>query len=272
MLYLVATPIGNLEDITYRAVRILGEVSLIAAEDTRTTKKLLNHYDIQTPLISYHEYSNSGRVAEILAQAQTQDVALVSDAGTPALSDPGYKLVEAAVAAGVRVSPIPGAAAAIAALVSSGLPTDAFLFLGFLPRQQKARREALQEVVRQPYTLIFYESPHRLLDTLKEMEAVLGERQIAIGRELTKLYEEFWRGTVGEGQRYFAAQDRIRGELTLVVAGAEKTAAEWTETAVIAELQAQLDEGKSNRDAVAAVVALSGWRKKKVYNLALELT
>lgn len=270
MLYLVATPIGNLEDMTFRAVRILREVSLIAAEDTRHTKKLLTHFDIHTPLISYHEYSDNQRLAELVAKAQVEDVALVSDAGTPGLSDPGYQLVQAAWAAGVKVSPIPGPTAAVSALVSSGLPTDSFLFLGFLPSKTKARQEALQNIAAHPYTLILYESPHRLLDTLADIKTTLGERQIVIGRELTKLYEEIWRGTVSEAAAHFG-EGVIKGELTLVIAGADKTEAIWTEAAVIQALQEQFAAGKSNRDAVAAVVALSGWRKKQVYVLALQL-
>lgn len=271
MLYLVATPIGNLEDMSFRAVRILKEVALIAAEDTRNTKKLLNHFEIHTPLISYHDYSDEQRIQELIAKAQVQDVALVSDAGTPGLSDPGYRLVQAAWEAGVQVSPIPGPAAAVSALVSSGLPTDSFLFLGFLPNKKKARQDALREVATLPYTLVLYESPHRLLDTLADIERVLGNRMVAIGRELTKLFEEIWRGTVKDAAVYFG-EGKIRGELTLVIAGAEKDEQVWTEAAVLNALQEQLEAGLSNRDAVTAVVELSGWRKKQVYTLALQLT
>lgn len=271
VLYLVATPIGNLEDMTFRAVRILKEVALIAAEDTRNTKKLLNHFEINTPLISYHDYSDEQRIAELIAKAQVQDVALVSDAGTPGLSDPGYRLVQAAWEAGVQVSPIPGPAAAVSALVSSGLPTDSFLFVGFLPNKSKARQDALREIAALPYTLVLYESPHRLLDTLADIERVLGNRMLAIGRELTKLFEEIWRGNAQDAAVYFG-EGKIRGELTLVIAGAEKDEQVWTEAAVLNALQEQLEAGLSNRDAVTAVVELSGWRKKQVYTLALQLT
>jgi 16S rRNA (cytidine1402-2'-O)-methyltransferase len=264
-LYLVGTPIGNLEDLTFRAARILGEVGLIAAEDTRATAKLLRHYNIQTPLISYHDFSGDARVSQLIAKLGEMDVALVSEAGTPGLSDPGYRLITAAIEAGIPITPIPGAAAAVLALVSSGLPTDSFLFLGFLPRQKQARRTALTAVAELPYTLVLYESPRRVLDLLADITAVLGDRPVAVGRELTKLYEEIWRGTASEAAAYFAAKG-TRGEFTLVVGGAAKEQAVWTETAVRQAMQAYLAAGLSRKDAAVKVAAESGWRKRDVYN------
>jgi 16S rRNA (cytidine1402-2'-O)-methyltransferase len=268
-LYLVSTPIGNLEDMSLRALRLLREVSLIAAEDTRTTGRLLKHYHIETPLTSFHDYSTPQKIAGLVERLATADVALVTDAGTPGLSDPGYELVRAAVAAGVTISPIPGPSAAIAALVSSGLPTDRFLFLGFLPRQPKARREALAAVASLPYTLVLYESPHRVLDLLADVVAVLGDRPVAIGRELTKLYEEIWRGPASEAIDHFS-QGPIRGEFTLVIGGYEETVQEWDEAAVRAALAEQLAQGVSRKEAAARVAAQSGWRKREVYGLREE--
>jgi 16S rRNA (cytidine1402-2'-O)-methyltransferase len=270
-LYLVGTPIGNLEDISLRALRILREVSLIAAEDTRTTGRLLHHYQIETPLVSFHDYSGPPRIARLIARLDNGDIALVSDAGMPGLSDPGYELVRAAIAAGAMVSPIPGPAAAIAALVSSGLPTDSFLFLGFLPRQAKARRDALAGVAALPHTLILYESPHRLVALLRAALQELGDRQMAVGRELTKLYEEIWRGTIGEALAYFEAGP-IRGEFTRVISGSGDAASEWDEARVRAALEEQLDQGLTPRDATALIAEQSGWPKRKVYALALPAT
>jgi 16S rRNA (cytidine1402-2'-O)-methyltransferase len=265
-LYLISTPIGNLEDITLRALRLLHEVSLIAAEDTRTTGRLLKHYNIETPLTSFHDYSTPQKIAELVERLATADVALVTDAGTPGLSDPGYELVRAAVEAGVTISPIPGPSAAIAALVSSGLPTDHFLFLGFLPRQAKARRAALAAVATLPYTLVLYESPHRVLDLLADVVAVLGDRPLSIGRELTKFYEEIWRGSASEAISHFG-QGLIRGEFTLVIAGHEETVQEWDEAAVRAALAHHLAQGLPRKEAAARVAAQSGWRKRDVYAL-----
>jgi 16S rRNA (cytidine1402-2'-O)-methyltransferase len=268
ILYLVATPIGNLEDISLRAIRILKEVALIAAEDTRTTGHLLRHYNIDTPLISYHEYSKPERVGQLLDQVTAGDMALVSDAGTPGLSDPGYRLVKAAVEQGIQVIPIPGPSAVVAALVSSGLPTDSFLFLGFLPRQKQARQAALAEVAGLPYTLVLYEAPHRLQALLKDIIDVLGSRQVSIGRELTKLYEETWRGPAEEAKAYFS-QGKVRGELTVVIAGAEKGERVWDETAVQQAVLAAIQQGASRKDAAAQIAEQSGWRKRDVYNLTL---
>lgn len=269
-LYLVATPIGNLEDISLRALRVLGEVNLIAAEDTRVTGRLLAHYDISTPMISFHEYSDQERIAELIATLPDGDVALVSDAGTPGLSDPGYRLIQAAIAAEFHVVPIPGPSAATAALVSSGLPTDRFLFLGFLPRQQKARRAALQDVTRLPYTLILYEAPHRLTDLLVDILDTLGDRRVCVARELTKLHEESWRGLVSQAIDHYWA-GRVRGEITVVIAGADPSQATWAEEEVLHELRTLLAGGASSKSAAASLAEQSGWKKRDLYRLALEI-
>ncbi len=268
VLYLVGTPIGNLEDITLRALRILKEVSLIAAEDTRTTGRLLKHYNIDTPLTSYHEYTKSEKIDQIVEQLASQDVALVSDAGMPGLSDPGYRLVTEAIEQGIQVVPIPGPSAAVSALISSGLPTDSFLFLGFLPRQKKARQSALADVAQLPHTLILYEAPHRLLSLLADIDEVFGERRVVIGRELTKLYEEIWRGTAAEAADYFG-QGKVRGEITVVIAGVEEEELVWDEERVRTAVLHAIQQGASRKDAAAKIAQQSGWRKRDVYNLTL---
>jgi 16S rRNA (cytidine1402-2'-O)-methyltransferase len=270
VLYLVGTPIGNLEDISLRAQRILAEVSLIAAEDTRTTGRLLKRFEIDTPLLSYHEFSGPGRIAELVDRLATADVALVSEAGMPGLSDPGYRLVRAAIEAGIKVVPVPGPSAVSTALVSSGLPTDRFLFLGFLPRQQEARRSVLQEVAQLPYTLVLFEAPHRLLSLLADLSDILGNRRLSVGRELTKLHEEIWRGTVDQAAAYFGA-GQIRGEFTLVIAGAQPEEMVWSEAAVRAAVEAELAAGLGRTEAAASVSRQSGWRRRDVYRLALDL-
>ena len=269
-LFLVGTPIGNLEDISLRALRLLREVHLVAAEDTRVTGRLLRHYDIATPMASYHDFSRQGRIEELIERAKAGDIALVSDAGMPGLSDPGYRLVRAAIKAGYQVTPIPGPSAAVAALVSSGLPTDKFLYLGFLPRQQKARRAALQTVVELPYTLVLYEAPHRLLNLLSDIVSTLGDRDLCIARELTKLHEEIWRGTASQAIHHFG-QGQIRGEVTVVLAGAAKDEVKWSETEVLTELERQLVAGVSGKKAVASLVEQSGWNRRDVYRMALQL-
>jgi 16S rRNA (cytidine1402-2'-O)-methyltransferase len=268
VLYLVGTPIGNLEDITLRALRVLKEVALIAAEDTRTTGRLLKHYSIDTPLTSYHEYTKSEKIEQLVEQLASQDVALVSDAGMPGLSDPGYRLVKAAIEQGIKVVPIPGPSAAVSALISSGLPTDSFLFLGFLPRQKKARRSALSEVGSLANTLVLYEAPHRLISLLADVQDILGNRQVVIGRELTKLYEEIWRGTASDAAEYFS-QGKVRGEITVVIAGAEQAEQLWDEAKVKAAVLTAIKQGASRKDAAAQIAHQSGWRKRDVYNLTL---
>lgn len=268
-LYLVATPIGNLEDISARALRVLGEVRLIAAEDTRHTRKLLTHFGIHTPLTSYHEHSKLVKMEKVLAKLAQGDVALVSDAGTPALNDPGYKLVRAALEAGHTVSPIPGPSAPIAALVASGLPTDAFLYLGYLPRKVGERRRSLADVASLPYTLIFLESPRRLLSTLEVLQWALGDRAIAVARELTKLHEEIYRGTLSAARDHFAAQEP-RGEFTLIVAGAPRQIEPWPKERLCAALEELSGQG-SPAQIASQVAALSGWPRREVYRLVVIL-
>jgi len=216
ILYVIATPIGNLEDISYRAVRLLGEVGLIAAEDTRKTKRLLASYNIQTPLVSYHDFSTDTKRSYLLKQLDKIDVALVSEAGMPGISDPGYSLIAECIKQDIRVIPIPGASAVITALVVSGLPTDQFTYIGFLPRKKTARRRLLESIGSQPRTIITFESPHRIQATLQDLADVLGDRQIAICREMTKVHEEIFRGTAQKAIQHFA---KPRGEFTLVVEG-----------------------------------------------------
>jgi 16S rRNA (cytidine1402-2'-O)-methyltransferase len=217
-LYVVGTPIGNLEDITLRALRVLREVGLIAAEDTRTTRKLLTHFDIHTPLGSYHDFSGPGKTRRLIERLADTDVALVSDAGMPGLSDPGYPLIRAAIDAEIPVTTVPGPSALVSALVLSGLPTHAFQYLGFLPRKAGARRRALERVAPGADTLVLYESPHRLVACLADVESVLGPRPVAAVRELTKRFEEIVRGSATEVRAHFE-QSPPRGEFVLVIGG-----------------------------------------------------
>jgi 16S rRNA (cytidine1402-2'-O)-methyltransferase len=267
-LYLVATPIGNLEDLSPRALRILRQASLIAAEDTRQTKKLLNHFDIHTPLTSYFEHNKLSKLEALLAKLNEGDVALVSDAGTPALNDPGYELVRAALNAGHRVSPVPGPASPIAALTASGLPTDAFLYLGYLPRKSTERKKVIKQVADLPYTLIFLETPHRLLESLEDLESILGGRQIALARELTKLHEEIWRGKLGEASRYFKSP---RGEFVLVIEGKMKEGREkWAEEKVFDAIRTGIKAGKTPSALAAKLAEESGWPRREIYKLTTQ--
>jgi 16S rRNA (cytidine1402-2'-O)-methyltransferase len=271
-LYLVATPIGNLEDITQRAMRILKEVPRIAAEDTRQTRKLLSHYKIDTikPLISFHEHSDSAQLAKLIAALDEGDLALVSDAGTPGINDPGFALVRAALDAGHRISPIPGPSAPVAALTASGLPSEAFLYLGYLPRKSAQRQAVLDEVASQPYSLIFLETPHRLVSALEDIRAVLGERQICVAREMTKLYEEFIRGTTGEVLQHFQAQTP-RGEITLIIAGASTESETWAENKLRDEIVLALNEDEKPSKIARRLTAISGWARREIYNLITEI-
>jgi 16S rRNA (cytidine1402-2'-O)-methyltransferase len=268
-LYLVATPIGNLEDISARGLRTLREVRLIAAEDTRHTARLLQRYDIHTPCISYHEHNKLVRLAQVLDSLEQGDVALVSDAGTPALNDPGYELVRAVIASGHAVSPIPGACAPIAALVASGLPTDAFLYLGYFPRKRNDRQRLLKQVSSLPYSLIFLEAPSRVLQALEQLQAELGDRQMAVCRELTKLHEEIFRGSLSQAARHFT-DNPPRGEFTLVVAGRTDEPERWTEGHLDSELQALLAGGEPSSQAAARLAGLSGWSRREIYSHLLE--
>ncbi|NQU31363.1 MAG: 16S rRNA (cytidine(1402)-2'-O)-methyltransferase [Anaerolineae bacterium] len=265
-LYLVATPIGNLEDLSPRAERILREVQLIAAEDTRVTGKLLAHFKIDTPKTSYFEHNKLRKLDRILEALSTGDVALVSDAGTPGINDPGYELVRAALTAGHKISPIPGPSAPIAALVASGLPTDSFLYLGYLPRKAKERRAKLEEVENHPYTLIFLESPHRVLGALEDIDAVLGNREIAVARELTKLYEEIFRGETASALEHFTV-NAPRGEFTLVIAGKNLADAQWSEAKLRIAIEAGLAAGEASSGLSKRLAKESGWQKRDVYKL-----
>ena len=273
-LYIIATPIGNLEDITLRALRLLKEADLVAAEDTRHTRMLLSHFEISTPLTAYHQHSEAGRTENLIRRMadEGQTIALVTDAGTPGVSDPGVELVRAALAAKVNVIPIPGASAALCALVGSGLPPARFAFEGFLPRTKSSRRAKLAALARtETRTLIFYESPQRIAETLTEMAAAFGpERPAAVGRELTKKFEEFVRGTLAEVSAHFAAQ-AARGEITVIVQGLggdsddEAEAAPAEPLTVPEALQAAFASGLSERDAVRQVSADLKLSRREVY-------
>lgn len=267
-LFIVPTPIGNLEDITLRALRVLREVKLIAAEDTRTSRVLLSHYEITTPMTSYHEHNKMVKLDAIFDALANGDVALISDAGTPGISDPGYELIREAIARGIRVEPLPGANAVITALVGSGLPVDSFIYLGFLPRKQLARFFA--DFVEERRTLVAYESPNRLVDALEAVREALGERPVCVARELSKKFEEFRRGTVSEVIAHFQ-ENPPRGEITLVIGGKAETEPEvWDEDRVREALQKRLDAGEGLSGAAKAVAAESGWDKRKVYALGVE--
>ncbi|MCG6133927.1 MAG: 16S rRNA (cytidine(1402)-2'-O)-methyltransferase [Nostoc sp. LLA-1] len=271
-LYVVGTPIGNLEDMTFRAVRILQTVNLIAAEDTRHTGKLLQHFQIKTPQISYHEHNRTSRIPELLEHmGNGQAIALVSDAGMPGISDPGYELVIACIAAGITVVPIPGASAAVTALSAAGLPTDKFVFEGFLPAKGQKRREYLESLETESRTLIFYESPHRLRDTLQDLLTVWGsDRQIVMARELTKLYEEFWRGTIAEAIAHYN-QREPQGEYTLVVAGTPASQLQLSEAQLKAELLQLMSQGISRSQASRQLAKITSVPRRQLYQLALSL-
>lgn len=266
-LYLVATPIGNLEDMSPRAVRVLREARLIAAEDTRHTGKLLKHFEIETPLTSYFEHNKLNKLDLILDKLSQGDVALVADAGMPAINDPGYELVRAALASNRDVVPVPGPSAPVAALAVSGLPTDSFLYLGYLPSKTSDRHKRLQEVENHLYTLIFFESPHRIVESLEDILSVLGDRRICVAREMTKLFEEYWRGTINEAVEYFNSQP-ARGEFTLVIEGRTKTEkGNWTEEELLAAIEKELLAEKSAKEISVELAGQSGWNKKDVYRL-----
>ncbi|MBI1282409.1 MAG: 16S rRNA (cytidine(1402)-2'-O)-methyltransferase [Anaerolineaceae bacterium] len=268
-LFIVPTPIGNLEDITLRALRVLREVSLIAAEDTRTTRVLLQHYEIHTPLTSYHEHNKLTKLEAIFAALETGDVALVSDAGTPGISDPGYELVKQAIEQGIRVESLPGASAITTALVGSGLPTDGFVYLGFLPRKDRALRDFLTAIARERRTLVAYESPNRLVDTLKAVGEIFGERQTCVARELSKKFEEFQRGTVSDVLAHFIEHDP-RGEIVLVMAGAAAVEpVQWDETQIRRALNERLEAGESLSSAARAIASESGWERRAIYALGV---
>lgn len=265
-LYVVSTPIGNLEDITYRAVRILREVNWVACEDTRTTRRLLDHYGIGTRTISYHDHNETERSAELIERLeQGENGALVSDAGTPLLSDPGYRIVHEAAAAGIRIEPVPGPSAMLAALVASGLPTDQFHFGGFLPHKQGQRRKMLESLADEPATLIFYEAPHRILEALEDIEAVLGSRDVVAARELTKLYEEVLRGTASKIAAELSARESIRGEFVILIG--KSLAPPADEVPIEDMIQALIAAGVDRMEAMKTVARERGLSKRDVYKL-----
>lgn len=270
ILYLVSTPIGNLEDISPRGVRILRESILIAAEDTRHTGILLKHFDIQTPLTSYFEHNKLNKLEFILEKLSQGDVALVSDAGTPAINDPGYELVKAALASNFEVLPIPGPSAPIAALTVSGLPTDSFLYLGYLPHKSNERRKYVGQVGNLTYTLIFLESPHRIIAALEDIFSVLGKRRICVAREMTKLHEEYWRGSVSGAIEYFKSKEP-RGEFTLVIEGKMKEERTlWAKDELLKAIKKELKASKSAKEISSELAEKSGWNKKEVYDLVVK--
>jgi 16S rRNA (cytidine1402-2'-O)-methyltransferase len=267
-LYLIATPIGNLEDISHRALRLLGEVDVIACEDTRHTKKLLNHYGINTRTISYHEHNERERALELIERLKAgADVALVSDAGTPGISDPGFRLVRNALDNDVRIVPVPGASALVSALIASGLPTDEFFFGGFLPARSGARRARLAELRTLAATLIFYEAPHRIAATLKDAQEILGERQAVVARELTKMHEEIARGSLSELSERFSSSESARGEMVLIIdrtampgEGAQKSIASIS--ALVSEFEAK---GLDHRAALKRAARELGLSRDEAY-------
>lgn len=267
-LFIVATPIGNLEDITLRALRVLREVGLIAAEDTRTTRALLTHHGIRNRLLSYNEHNMRARTPQLLSALENGDVALVSEAGTPGVSDPGHQLLLAALDAGFAAVAVPGASAVITALAASGLPMREFTFIGFPPRRAGERLRFFAAVANEPRTLVFFESPHRLRRTLEDLRATLGDRRLAVCRELTKAYEEVFRGNVSDALAHFREP---RGEFTLVIESATASAPVVKDEAVQAELRRLKSEGVRAKDTVAQVASAFGLPKRTVYRLWLDL-
>lgn len=271
-LYIVGTPIGNLEDTTFRAIKTLQKVDLIAAEDTRHTSKLLQHFQIETPQISYHQHNEQERIPELIQKLhQGKTIALVTDAGMPGISDPGYELVQACVEANISVVPIPGVSASITALSASGLPTNKFIFIGFLPTKNKPREQSLEALSNSLETIILYESPHRLKLTLQDLANTLGkDRKIVLARELTKLHEEFWRGTVGQANAHYQ-NNEPKGEFTLVISGAELDKPVFSETTIKVELQELLGKGISRSQASRQLAQQTNLSRRQIYQIALTI-
>ena len=269
-LYIVPTPIGNLEDITLRALRVLKEVDLIAAEDTRHTRHLLSHYGITTALISYHEHNERAKAHSLVEWIKNgADVALVSDAGTPAISDPGFRLVVEAIAAGIQVIPLPGASAVATVLSASGLPTDRFLFAGFLPEKKTERTAKLQALREVSATMIFYEAPHRLRESLSAMQQILGDRQIVVAREVSKVHEEFLRGTVSEVIGRLVDRE-VKGEITIVIHGSTGEA-QVSQPQLSAEIGRLISAGTGVKEIAELLGDRHGLAKREVYRLVLEI-
>ena len=266
-LYAVATPIGNLEDISLRALRILREVKLIAAEDTRRTRQLLNAYEIKTPVTSYYEHNKLTKLDYIIGRLEKGDVALVSDAGMPGISDPGYELIAAASQRGFPIVPIPGPSTVITALAVSGLPTDKFVYIGFLPRKASERKRLMESIASERGTIVVLEAPHRLTATLEDILSVLGDRKIALCRELTKIHEEIFRGTISQAIKHFAAP---RGEFTLVIAGKGEEKKPVMTEEIERKLRSMRRSGKTAKEAIAEVAQESGLPKKELYRAWLK--
>jgi len=271
-LYIVGTPIGNLEDTTFRAIKTLQKVDLIAAEDTRHTGKLLQHFQIQATLLSYHQHNEQSRISELIEKLnQGKTIALVTDAGMPGISDPGYELVKACVEINISVVPIPGVTASITALCASGLPTNKFIFIGFLPTKIKLREEQLEKLSNSLETIVLYESPYRILHTLEYLANILGEnRKIVLARELTKLHEEFWRGTLGQAIIHYQ-NNQPKGEFTIVIAGAEPELAVLSEDTIKQELQELFAQGISRSQASRQLAQKINLSRRKIYQIALKI-
>jgi len=271
-LYIVSTPIGNLEDITLRALRILEEVDLIACEDTRVTSKLLNHFELRTKRISYHEHNEAERTPELVRELMSgKDVALVCDAGTPAISDPGFRLVSAAVEQGINVRTVPGPSTFAAALSVSGLPPSRFAFLGFLPKTDKRRREMVESVRDYPETLVLYESPKRALKTLTVLAEVLGNRDAVLCRELTKMFEETISGTIQELIHKIEEREELKGEVVIVIEGLKGSSSEQTDDSIARELKGLRDKGMTQSESAKFVADLLGVPKNRAYKIAMSL-
>lgn len=267
-LYVVATPIGNLEDITLRALRVLKEVDVIAAEDTRHTQILLNHYGIRTPLTSYHEHNEKTKARQLMSRLERgEQIALVSDAGTPAISDPGYRLAVEAIRGGIPVIPIPGASALTAVLSAGGLPTDRFVFDGFLPAKKQERRARLRALSSETGTLVIYEAPHRLTETLNDLAEILGDREIVLAREVSKVHEEFLRGRLTEVAKQVAGRE-IKGELTLLIGGS-RGQSEVSQEQIEEEIRKLKDDGLRVKEIAEILGEKYGYSKKEIYRLAL---
>ncbi len=271
-LYIVSTPIGNLEDISPRALRVLGEVDIIACEDTRTTGKLLSRFNIKKPLESYHEHNEAEKAKVLVNMLQDgNSVALVTDAGTPGVSDPGYRLVNLASKQGIEVVSVPGPSAAIAALSVSGLPTDRFAFIGFLPRTKKKLIEAIESLKRYPETLIFFESPKRVVKTLGILKDQLGERRVSVSREITKMYEETIRGSITEVLEQLSSRETLKGEFTIVVSGCGEAESQASDKELERLLKIFYARGSSLKDTVKEVSDSYGVSKSMVYKMALKI-
>ena len=268
VLYLVGTPIGNLEDITLRALRVLKDVALVAAEDTRKARVLFNRYEIKTPLTSYHEQGQRSKAPSLIKQLAGKDIALITEAGMPSVSDPGYALVRAALEGGFRVEVVPGPSAVTAALALSGLPSDQFVFLGFLPRAAGQRHRLLSSLLREPRTMVALEAPHRLIASLEEMASLFGDRPMAVCREMTKLHEEVYRGSPRQAAEHF---QQPRGEFTLVIAGGKGLDEPLPETEITSRLRKLKQAGVRGKEAVTQVTPETGRARREVYRLWVDL-